>query len=281
MSGEKIRPRFELEETPLERLEVLPPSPPATGRRLGTAGLVLAGLLVLGVGLAALEIGNFIAAQFARNTALGWLTLAVAGAGFGFLGAGLWRELRGLAGLRSVEALRAALADPDTRRDAARAWLKTLPEGPALLPAIEAANDPDSILALLRAGPGTDQRARAQALGRSAATQIFALTAAVPSPALDGLAVAWRGVRLIREIAAVHGMRPGLFGSLSLLRRTAIAAAHTGVANFAADAVVRAAVSNPLLGHVAGDMAGAGIAARRMMALARAAEAACSPLPPE
>jgi len=32
---------------------------------------------------------------------------------------------------------------------------------------------------------------------------------------------------------------------------------------------------------VAGDVAGAGVAARRMMVLARAAAAACSPLPPE
>jgi putative membrane protein len=49
------------------------------------------------------------------------------------------------------------------------------------------------------------------------------------------------------------------------------------VANTAAHALL----SNPLLAQLAGDMAGAGIAARRMIVLARAADAACSPLPPD
>jgi putative membrane protein len=39
-------------------------------------------------------------------------------------------------------------------------------------------------------------------------------------------------------------------------------------------------LSNPLLAHVFGDMAGAGVAARRMILLARASAAACSPVPP-
>ena len=39
-------------------------------------------------------------------------------------------------------------------------------------------------------------------------------------------------------------------------------------------------LSNPLLGHALGEMAGAGIAARRMMVLARASAAACDPVPP-
>ncbi len=278
-----VRPRFELEQLRSERFEPEPlPVPVAAqpARGMGTVTLGLAGLSVLVVGLAALETGNFVAAQFARSAILGWTTLAVAVSGFGLLGAGLLRELRGLFGLERVDSLRAGLADPATRRDAARRWLASLPEGAALLPAVLAANDPDAILALLRAGPGADLHVRAQALGRVAAVQMLALTAAVPSPALDGLAVAWRGIRLLREIAALHGMRPGLFGTLSLLRRAAGSATQVAATSWAADVAVRGVLSNPLLGHVAGDLAGAGVAARRMMVLARAAEAACSPLPP-
>ncbi len=278
-----VRPRFELEQVRAERFEAEPlpvaAAPPSRGP--GSVALGLIGVSVLVVGFAALGAGNFVAAQFARSAALGWTTLAVAVAGFGLLGAGFLRELRGLFALERVDALRAGLADPATRREAARRWLASLPEGAALLPAVLAANDPDAILALLRAGPGADLHVRAQALGRAAALQMVAVTAAVPSPALDGLAVAWRGTRLLREVAALHGMRPGLLGTLSLLRRTMGSAAQVAAASWTVDAAVRGVLSNPLLGHVAGDLAGAGIAARRMLVLARAAEAACSPLPPE
>jgi putative membrane protein len=84
----------------------------------------------------------------------------------------------------------------------------------------------------------------------------------------------------VRQIAELHGLRPGVLGTLALLRRTAMAAAGVAAADMAIDTAARAALSNPLLQHLAGDVAGAGIAARRMVVLARAATAACSPLPP-
>jgi hypothetical protein len=40
-------------------------------------------------------------------------------------------------------------------------------------------------------------------------------------------------------------------------------------------------LSSPVLQQFVGEMAGAGVAARRMIVLARAAEVACSPVPPE
>ena len=135
------------------------------------------------------------------------------------------------------------------------------------------------MLALLRTHVAAGLQQRADALGRTAAMQVFAATAAVPSPALDALVVAWRGVRLVRQIAELHGLRPGLLGTLALLRRTAMAAATVAAADMALDAAARAVLSNPLLAHLAGDVAGAGVAARRMVVLARAVCAACSPLP--
>jgi putative membrane protein len=44
------------------------------------------------------------------------------------------------------------------------------------------------------------------------------------------------------------------------------------------NAATYAMISHPLLRHLAGDVAGAGVAARRMIVLARAAAAACSPI---
>lgn len=278
-----IAPRFELEDAkPIDRLEPEPALPvpklPGSGRALS--------LIAGGAGLLLLEgavawAGGLVADEFARGAAFGWAALGGAAVGFGLIGAGIVRELRGLWALDTVDRLRAGLADPDTRQRAALDWLATLPEGAALREAVRKVNDPDAILPLLRAGPVADSTARAAELGRRAATQSFWITAAMPSPALDGLVVAWRGMRLVREVAALHGVRPGLLGTLSLLRRTAFAAAGVAATNMAIDAGVRAALSNPLLGHVAGDLAGAAVSARRMVLLARAADAACSPLPPE
>lgn len=277
-------PRIELEDAEAPRLEANLPmalSTPAADR--GTLRLVLEGAGVLVLGFAMLGSANFVLSQFERSAALGWLTLAVALGGFGLIGLGIWRELRGLFALRKVDRLRQAVAASDMAalKSAIRPWLSAQPDGAALIEALAPVTDPAAALALLRAGPLADLRARADALGRTAAVQVFAATAALPSPAFDGLLVAWRGARLVRQVAELHGMRPGTLATLALLRRTALSAAGVVATDLATDTAARAFLSNPLLRHVAGDVAGAGVAARRMMVLARAAAAACSPLPPE
>jgi uncharacterized membrane protein YcjF (UPF0283 family) len=281
VSETRFKPRIEFEDAFSPRLEPEPLVPPVSvAPGTGTLSLAAGGVAVLVAGFSVLQAANFIVGQFERGPILGGLTLLVAAGGFGLLATALWRELRGLFALRTVDRLRAALTHPDQARRAALAWLATLPEGEALAGAVRATEDPVAIAGLLRAGPLAALRARSDALGRAAAIQTFAVTAAVPSPALDGLLVAWRGTRLVREIAALHGMRPGTLGTLALLRRTALSAATVMTTDFATDAAARALLSNPLLAHVAGDVAGAGVAARRMIVLARAAAVACSPLPP-
>lgn len=244
--------------------------------------MALSGLVVLVLGLAGLSVGNFVTDQFTRAAWLGWTTLGVAGAGFGLIGAGLWRELRALVALRRVDNLRAGLASDDAERImvAALSWAHMVRGGAAIEPALRAVNDPDAAIALLRAGPTQALRDAADRLGRVAAMQAVAGVAAIPSPALDVLFVAWRGVRLIRQVAALYGVRPGLLGTLSLLRRTAVAATLVGAANLAGNTAAHAVLSNPLLAHALGDAAAAGIAARRLLVLARATAAACDPVPP-
>ncbi len=287
MSGRRITPRIEAEELPAPRLEGLPELPdlpePAAKRPWGMPALVATGASVLVLGLAGIETSNLVADEFARNAVLGWTTVGVAAGGFGLIAAGVLREAASLGALRSVDKLRAELASTDAKRrvKAARAWVRTLPEGPALLPAIAAINDPDAVLTLLRAGPAAALRTQAEALGRTAALQAVAGIAAMPSAGLAALYIGWRGLRLVRQVAALHGYRPGLFGTFALIRRTALAAATVAGGEMAANAAAHALVSNPLLQHLAGDMAGAGIAARRMIVLARAADAACSPVPAE
>lgn len=276
------RPRIEAEPLPAARLESGLPAraEPVAPQAVGTIPLMLGGVSLLVLGLAALGTLNFVLDQFARSPLLGVLTAAVAVVGFGLVGAGVWREIRALIGLHTVDRLRAELA-ASTTPHALRAWLREIGASDPLMTAAEQMNDPAALRALLRAGPIAELRVKADALGRAAAMQIFAATAAVPSPAFDGLLVAWRGLRLVRQVAELHGMRPGLLGTLALLRRTALSAAGVVATDMAANTLAHAVVSNPLLQHVAGDVAGAGVAARRMIVLARAAAAACSPLGPE
>lgn len=174
----------------------------------------------------------------------------------------------------------AATSPTPRAKAAALRWAGTLPEGETLRPALAAIDDPEGIIAVLRAGPLATMRAQSDALGRAAALQVFATTTVMPSAGFDGLVVAWRGTRLVREVAQLYGMKPGLLGTLSLLRRTIFSAATVVATDMAVDTATRAFLSNPLLHHVVGDVAAAGVAARRMILLARATGAACSPLPP-
>lgn len=280
MSETRVRPRLEIEDRPAPRLEALPvvlPEAPRAG--MGTIGLAASGAAALIVGLAALQTANFVTEQFERGPVLGGVTLAVALAGFGLIGAAVWREVRGLFTLHSVDRMRRDLLEPARVKQAALRWIAQLPEGQTLASSLAAVEDPAAIAALLRAGPVATLRARADALGRAAAVQVFAAAAAMPSPAFDGLLVGWRGVRLVREVAELHGLHPGLLGTMALLRRTVFAAASVMATDFAVDTATRAVLSNPLLQHLAGDVAAGGVAARRMIVLARATSAACSPLP--
>lgn len=281
----KVEPRIELEAALAPRLEPSPPAVIATDEAAppsGTATLALTGLVVLALGLAGLSIGNFVVDQFARAAWLGWTTLGIAGAGFGLIGAGVVREARALIALRRVDDLRAGFASGEAGQmmAAALAWSDRVPGGSATAAALQAVNDPDAAVALLRAGPCRTLRDAADRLGRVAAVQAVAGVAAIPSPALDVLFVAWRGVRLVRQVAALYGVRPGVLGTLGLLRRAAVAATMVGAANLAGNTAAHAVLSNPLLAHALGDAAAAGIAARRLLVLARATALACDPVPP-
>jgi len=278
-------PRVETEDLPAPRLEaaLVLAEPMGSKQKWGMPALVGGGVSVLLLGLAGIESFDLVTDAFVRSPVLGAAATGVAGLGFGMIGLGFWREFAALSALRSVDRLRAALGgtNPINRAAAAREWLRELPDGPALLPAVDAINDPEAILALLRSGPGASLRAQADALGRAAAMQSVAGIAAMPSPGLAAIFVAWRGLRLIRQIAALHGLRPGVFATLGLLRRTALAAGAVAGVEIATNTATHALLSNGLLQHVAGEMAGAGVAARRMMVLARATTVACSPIPTE
>ena len=238
------------------------------------------GMAILGFGLPVLWAASLLSALFDRWGALGWAGVVVLVVGVSLIGVSLARELRGLSMLRRVDQLRADLASGEaaTVARAAQQWLAALPQHAAILPALAAADSPEAVLALLHAGPARALREATGVLGRTVALQSVAIVAATPSAALETLTVGWCGVRLIRQVAALHGMRPGIFGTLALLQKTAMAAATVAATEMAVNVATHTIIAHPLLRHVAGDVAGAGVAARRMIVLARAAGAACSPL---
>jgi putative membrane protein len=256
------------------------------GRRLGggfsTISLALAGGAVLLLGLSALDAANFVADQFARNAALGWVTLAVAGLGYGLILWGLGREARGLLSLSAVDRSRAAYASGDLARARAEAlrWAERTPAAEAALPALRDAPDLATLRALLDTGPLATLARDTESLGRTAAVQAFAAAAVSPSPAWDALLIGWRGLRLVRQVAQLHGLRPGLAGTFALLRRVLLDAATVAAADVALDAAARALLTNPLLERLAGEAATGAVAARRMLLLARATAAACRITPP-
>ena len=277
-----IRPRIEYEDVDAPRLEAAPIMIPVEPVRWGTAALALIGVAVLAIGFASLSSANFIADQFARGAWLGWITAAIALLGFGLVGTGVWRETRALLAIGRVDRWRADLASGEAERimRAAQGFAATVTGHAEMAGALRAVNDPDAALALLRAGPATTLREGAEALSRTAAVQVVAGIAAMPSPALDILLVGWRGVRLVRQVAALYGVRPGTLGTIALLRRTALAATMVGAAEIAGNTVAHGLLSSPLLARAVGEAAGAGMAARRMLVLGRAAAAACDPVPP-
>jgi putative membrane protein len=269
-----------LEPEAAPRLEAVPTIVPTAEPVLWRRSPALVGAAILGFGIPILWVAWLVSALFERAETLAWTGLAILFVGLGLIGLAMGRELYGLATLRRVERLRAEFASGEAERveRAARRWLEALPQHAAILPSLAATDTPEAALALLRAGPAQALRDATDVLGRTAALQSIAIVAATPSPALDVLTIGWCGVRLIRQVAALHGMRPGILGTLALLQRTALAAASVAATEVAVNAATHAMVSHPLLRHLAGDVAGAGVAARRMIVLARAAAAACSPL---
>jgi putative membrane protein len=258
-------------------------------RGLGTLGLVAAGGVVLIVAWAAFGLASMVASQFDASPLLGWLSLGAVGAGAGLIGAAIWREARALRSLARVDELRAALADPAVPLARARAasldWVRDvalrLPEAGRVVPAIEAARSVEEITAHLRAGVVVPLAAEAARIGRHAAVEGGAVVALSPSPALDAALALWRGLAVVREVAALHGLRPGVAATQRLLARTASIAATTAGADLLAQgAAERLLGATPIIKELAATVPGASVAAFRLYRLAVATAAACSPLPP-
>jgi uncharacterized membrane protein YcjF (UPF0283 family) len=260
-----------------------PPRPRRPPR--SSLGWLAGGLVVLLASWAALAAVTFIDDLFARSTVLGALALAGFGAGVAMLGAAAVTESRAWRGLARVDRLRATLAGgslPEMRA-AAGNWVEGLRAGPGdpapILAAIAAADSPAALQALLRAQVSAPLAVAAGRIGRQAALEGAALVAILPHPALDGLFAGLRGVRVIRQVAALYGLRPGTLAGFALARRVAWTAASTaGIDLVAQGTLDQALKSLPVVRHVAEAVPGMSAAAYRLYRLAQVTGTACDPL---
>jgi putative membrane protein len=237
--------------------------------------------------LAATWIGTDLAAivstEMSRGGVIGWAALAGLAAAVLCLATGLALEGRGLARLHAVDRLRRLLAETGgpiaPARAATLAWLARLPEvDAATAGAVRDAVSVAGLRTALQATvlPGLQERARAA--GLRAAIEGGALVAVLPSEALDGLAGAWRGFVVVRQIAAIYGLRPGPAVLAALLRRIAWTAAAIAGTQFFAQALTDHALRElPVFRHFA-RASGMSVAAYRLYRLAAVTAAACAPL---
>ncbi|WP_176559871.1 DUF697 domain-containing protein [Teichococcus rhizosphaerae] len=248
---------------------------------LGTLGLAAA-LLVLGS--FGLWLGLMVNDLFAASPVLGWLGSALGLGVGGLLAVAAGREWRALRRLDSLERLAARVREtpdaappPPALLDWAEAVARRLPEAVPAVATLRRAATMAEARGLLAAGLLPVLDARTRSLGGQAARQVFLATAVIPSPVLDALAMGWLGLRLMRQVAVLHGVRPGTLVLGRLLRRLALSA---GLAA-GAEVVTEAGVEQLVEGHaakLAGGAAGAAVAARRMVRLAGATALACRPL---
>jgi putative membrane protein len=244
------------------------------------------GLAVLALSWLALSLAAFAQDQFNRSAGLGWLTLGCFGGALAMVGYGLWGEVRAWRALHRVEDLRHHLSRADLSaaqlRALLRPWLRIvgrhLDDDRRIMAAIEAAATSIEIAALL----GEVDRAlrqAAQQAGKMAALQGGAVVAITPAPALEGILAAARGLILIRQIAGIYGIRPGLLVTFALLRRVVWAAAGvTGLAVLSQTLADQVLSKVPVIKHLASAVPEASLAALRLYRLAGITAEACSPV---
>lgn len=265
------------------------PAPTRPVRRRGVSSLswLAMGVVLALLGWTTLSMAGFVHDQFARSARLGWLSLAVFLIATGLVLTGVLIETRSYRRLRQVDTLRAALARPDLPLAEAqalcRAWLNTvasrLSDPEAARRALQAASTLAETRAVLRARVLAPLEQAARQAARHAAMQGGAVVAIVPSPALDGVFTGLRGLALVRQVARLYGLRPGLATSLALLRRLAWTAASVSGLDLLTQSVTNHALDKlPVVKHIANAVPATATAARRLYSLGLVTAKACSPL---
>lgn len=197
----------------------------------------LAGLFVVGLGL---DTADLLSRAFAAGWAPGLLVAGLStAAGLGLV-VGLAREAAALVRFRDVERLRIASSrarDEEGEGGAATATrvVSLYVDRPELAPALtrfrdlaDDARDGTETLRLVEIEVLSVVDRAAVRLVSRAARDTALVTALSPAALIDAAIVLWRNGRMIREIAALYGARPGRLVTLRLARGALIGLATAG-----------------------------------------------------
>lgn len=289
---ERLRPRI-LETAETGRLELGPPpapetslAPPSRGRLLSPFAVAVTGFGVLGLGVVGIDLVQFIDGAFTHGAPFGVAAAAAVAAGIGGGIYWLTAELRGLWRLRSAEHLRAlipsALAGELKHEiDIAATILARDPLLGEAVKGYRAVLEPHhsggDALELFSRFVLVPADRLAQAAIRRASAQAFAINAISPTVVIDTLFFAARAMRLIREIAEIYGQRPGLAGTVHLLRRLAGGAGLVGAVDLVGGLVAQQ-LGGAVLERISASAAESAYAAQKMARLGLVAMALCRPI---
>jgi putative membrane protein len=260
---------------------------PASSASMGGFHWIALGITVVLVSLAVFSVIGFVLGMADRSVLLGVASGLALSLGVGLIGFGLAAEWRGYRKLKTVDRLRATLAgNPlglETLRTAALGWLEqvatTLPEADSAIRAIRSAPTALEIQAILRNRVADPLHKAAKAIGRRAGLQAASLIAVSPHASWDGVIAGIRGLLIIREVARLFGLRPGLAVTILLVRKVAWTAAGISGIDLLSQSLADPALSAlPFAQHIAKTVPGSGVAALRLYRLASIAAEACCPV---
>jgi putative membrane protein len=289
---ERLRPRIlETEETGRLELSLQPaPEPQLPSQRAGRSrspvAVAATGFGILVAGILGIDLVQFIDGAFAHGTGLGVLAAAAVAAGCG--GAAYWlaAELRGLLRLRSAERLRSLIpsALSSELKGEIGAAAAIVARDPLLREAVARYRDViephhsgrDALELFSRFVLAPADRLAEAAIRRGAA-QAFAINAVSPTALLDTLLFAGRAMRLIREIAEIYGQRPGLAGTVHLLRRLLSGAGLVGAVDLVGGVLVQQ-LGGAVVERLSASAAESAYAAQKMARLGIIAMALCRPV---
>jgi putative membrane protein len=176
----------------------------------------------------------------------GWTVAAALLLGGSLLGVVCWREGVGWLRVRRVERLRVAVESAGfhwtTRTRLVHAWMASLPEGDrtsTLIAQWDAAavarDDASASAAVSEYLTRIDQRVDGEIRREAARTGVIVSLSGIAL--LDAVLCIWRNLRLMRRIATDYGARPGIIGTVRLLRMVLIHAVAVDLTQHAAEAV--------------------------------------------
>jgi putative membrane protein len=275
--------------------EPAPEPPPRRPLRrvLGTTlALGLGALLLWLLGAEVVDtLRQGLAAQSLGAVIYALLLLVVIASGTLVAGSEIWRWYRESRRLAEAEALaaeaRAILAGSGKGRGpilAARI-VAALEDRQGLGPAIDtfrraasSAHSDRQVIALLADLVIRPLDAAAYAAVRKAVRDAAVLVAISPFGLLDAVLGLWRITRMVREIGAAYGFRPGLAGRWALLKRIFSTAATVGAADYVTNLVITE-VGAGAAAMVTGRVGEGLVAGLRTARLGLLAMAVCRPLP--